>query len=664
MFFQQTGGGTNVPNKNDVENIKRYNDVLKDMQTSLAELRNPLLGVLKPFEDITLTAEALNKAFTGTRQRLQEMMRTISSAAPAIVSLGGTYADAAETINDIAAGTRRNVVASVKDVEDLFTVGKLLGQNVATIVEEFESVGIQYQNIANDLEDSIVYVQRIGQNARTVMADVAKQTEQLSRFNFSEGVLGLTKMAAQASRLRFDMKETFTFAEKVLDPDEAVKMASAFQRLGVSIGNLTDPFQLMNQSINDPSGLQESIINMAKSFTYFDEDTKNFRVSPQGILTMKALADETGLSAENLRKTALAAAEMDDKLKRISTAGLSFNVSEEDKKMIANVARMGEGPSGDYKVSIKDDKGNEYQKKLVDLQEEDFKRLIKQQQEAPKTLEKIQEAQLSTSEKLLAEFQSVRELLSKTYFNMPGVLRNVNNSLDATRDVADSMRKVYEKSGFFEKMEEFRTNLQKIQDANLSQSQRDVAQQQEIVKMKEYMKNVAPAIYDNFKREIQTVYADRGKGVNELMNQILSTFGLGTNSRRLPPGRATGGLVRGPGTSTSDSIETRLSDGEFVVNAASTKAFLPLLNAINESGLRATSTGMNMKVSFDDKTPIPAELTVKLPPDFSSMPSYPAFTEYILQSPETVKQALLEVTEGALLRAGKIAKKGQYSVTT
>jgi hypothetical protein len=155
--------------------------------------------------------------------------------------------------------------------------------------------------------------------------------------------------------------------------------------------------------------------------------------------------------------------------------------------------------------------------------------------------------------------------------------------------------------------------------------------------------------------------------MGDMMKSILTSTGFdmfGEPTGRRPLRRASGGLVTGPGTSTSDSIDAKLSNGEFVVNAASTKSFLPILNAINESGLKSTSTGMSMKVSFDEKTPIPAELTVKLPPDFSSMPSYPAFTEYILQSPETVKQALLEVTEGALLRAGKIAKKGQYSVTT
>jgi hypothetical protein len=44
---------------------------------------------------------------------------------------------------------------------------------------------------------------------------------------------------------------------------------------------------------------------------------------------------------------------------------------------------------------------------------------------------------------------------------------------------------------------------------------------------------------------------------------------------------ASGGYVSGPGTSTSDSIPARLSNGEFVVRAAATRKHLPLLQAIN-----------------------------------------------------------------------------------
>lgn len=47
---------------------------------------------------------------------------------------------------------------------------------------------------------------------------------------------------------------------------------------------------------------------------------------------------------------------------------------------------------------------------------------------------------------------------------------------------------------------------------------------------------------------------------------------------------ATGGLVNGPGTATSDSIPARLSNGESVINARSTAMFGPLLSTLNQAG--------------------------------------------------------------------------------
>ena len=48
---------------------------------------------------------------------------------------------------------------------------------------------------------------------------------------------------------------------------------------------------------------------------------------------------------------------------------------------------------------------------------------------------------------------------------------------------------------------------------------------------------------------------------------------------------AQGGMVTGPGSGTSDSIPAMLSNGEYVVNARSTRLFQPLLAAINGYGV-------------------------------------------------------------------------------
>ncbi|HEV7251674.1 MAG TPA: hypothetical protein VGN97_01035 [Mesorhizobium sp.] len=54
---------------------------------------------------------------------------------------------------------------------------------------------------------------------------------------------------------------------------------------------------------------------------------------------------------------------------------------------------------------------------------------------------------------------------------------------------------------------------------------------------------------------------------------------------------ATGGMIRGPGTGTSDSIPAMLSDGEFVINAKATRKHAALLAAINEDKIPAFANG-------------------------------------------------------------------------
>jgi hypothetical protein len=250
-------------------------------------------------------------------------------------------------------------------------------------------------NIAEATEESVNYIQSIGLNARTIMGDVALRMEYMNRFNFEGGVLGLSKMAAQASMLRFDMNQTADFADKVLNPDGAIQMAAAFQRLGVASGDLVDPFILMDKSINDPEGLQDSIIDLAKQFTIFDEKTGNFRINPGGVRLLKELQEQTGLSYENMTKTALAAADMDRRLSQIS---FGIEGSEEDKMLVANMAKMGEQEGRKFEVEFIDDEGKKQTKALEDLTQAQFEQIKEQvriaeeivrQKELEKQVEKL-----------------------------------------------------------------------------------------------------------------------------------------------------------------------------------------------------------------------------------------------------------------------------------
>ena len=350
-------------------------DFLKS-QEALAEYSNKVLG-----------------AFTQTRGRISEIQTTITDTVPGVRRLGGDLKDVAAIISEVALESRRNVIANSEQVESLYAASQVLGLSAQVLSKSFLDVGMSIESIPDTLKESVNYVRSIGGNAKTVFTDVQKNMEQMNRYQFEGGVLGLTKMAAQASMLRFDIATTFKFADDLLDPDRAIEVAAAFQRLGVTAGNLVDPFQLMNMSINDPSGLQDSLIEISKKYTEFDDKTKTFKINPQGVLTLRELGKQAGLDAKELSKMGLAAAELDNRLSQISP---SLKIKEEDKQYLANISSMNEG--GDYEVKFRDDQGKEQIRKLSEISQTEFEKLIKQQKDGDKTVQELQTSQLRLDE--------------------------------------------------------------------------------------------------------------------------------------------------------------------------------------------------------------------------------------------------------------------------
>jgi hypothetical protein len=334
------------------------------------------------------------------------MQVAIGRANAAVTKLGGDTNDAIQTLQEISEATRRNVIAAEKDVSRLYAAKQVLGDytSVRELVSSLTDVGIQFAQAGVEIEKAINYTRTLGVNTKQIMGDVRENMKRMNEFNFANGVEGLTKMAAQASIFRFSMNDTFTVMETALSPEGAIKLSSAFQRMGIAAGDLTDPFQLMYKSLNDPEGLQKSLGQMTEKFTYFDEKTKTFKISPEGMLQMRELKEQTGISYESLSKSALAAANLGAALRQISPS-IQFK-SEEDKQLLANISRMGE--SGEYEVNVKDSEGKEAYKKFSDLNQEQIDKLIKEQKEGPKTLEDYARGQMDTMKVVEADLHYIR----------------------------------------------------------------------------------------------------------------------------------------------------------------------------------------------------------------------------------------------------------------
>jgi len=417
---------------------------LEELKKNIESLGSPIDKILESIGEMYDEADKLNNAFLGGRVRMDEMADAASRAASGVLRLGGDITDVSNTMAKIAEGSRRNVIATEDQVSKLYAASKILGDDVGSIVNSFEEVGVGTAQIGENLEKSIEYVQSVGLNANVVMGDVKNNMELMNQFNFQDGVVGMSRMAAQASMLRFDMNATSNFAEKVMKPEGAIETASALQRLGVAVGQLGDPFSLMNDAINDPGALQDSLIKATKQFTQFDEKTKTFKINPQGLLTLREMATETGISYEQLSKSALAAADLDKRLSAISPT-LDFE-NEEDKQFIANMATMSK--EGDYVVKLKNDEtGIIETKKLGELTQGEITKLREQQENAPKTLEEIQISQLDVLKDMSA---SLKANLAKGTFGVAGasvVRGNITGAERITRALTSSIDKNVPESG-------------------------------------------------------------------------------------------------------------------------------------------------------------------------------------------------------------------------
>ena len=404
---------------------------LGELGDSLNKIKNPIGAVAESIATMVAATDELNKNFVQSRVRIEEMNVAISQSVAGVTRLGGSLTDVVRTIEGIGAGARRNLIANEETISKIFAASQILGTDAKTLTEAFGQVGYDVSQVGVNLEKSIDYIQSIGLNSKTVTADVLKNMDAMSKFNFGDGVQGLTRMAAQASMLRIDMKTTLDFADKLISPENAINTAAAFQRLGVAVGDLGDPLKLMNDALNDPGAIQDSLINATKQFTYFDEKTQSFRINPQGLLTIRELSKETGIGAGELSKMALSAADLDKRLSSISPS-LNFE-REEDRTFLANLAVK---QGNDYVVQIKNDQGEvELTKKLGEVTQEELKKLREQQDQAPKTLEDIQRSQLSVLQIINSDVKSI--LAAPTYG--AASTRQVTSNIEGFRRISTGL---------------------------------------------------------------------------------------------------------------------------------------------------------------------------------------------------------------------------------
>lgn len=320
--------------------------ILTDLGTELKNLVS-LEAALTRLIYLDEESAKINKTLGLGAQKADEFRKLIIDTSAKYAELGLGLDQIGKDYLALSNVFNTNISISDETLTELAATTLVTGQKGDVLAKAFRQVGVDVAGIAPRMMEVTEAAKQAGVSVGSVSAGVVANISKLNLYNFEGGVKGLAKMSAQASRLGIDMKSIFTLTEKVFNPDGAIEVAAAMQRLGVATGALVDPLRLMDLSQNDPAELQNQIVNMTKDFVRFNKDLGEFQILPGEKRRLREIADALGMTADELAGMALNASNLEYKMKQIKFAP---GTSKEDREMIATLAQINKDGVAELKV--------------------------------------------------------------------------------------------------------------------------------------------------------------------------------------------------------------------------------------------------------------------------------------------------------------------------
>ena len=388
-------------------------------------------GSGKAFGELDTLGTEIQHSFGVSKERLDEFRFSIAETSPELIKMGLSQQKA--TDNFIAMSKELGTAASIGNeaIIEMSAAAELTGQDVSKLTAGFREVGVSIYDVGDQMKDVANYAKSVGVSVSAVSAGVVGNLGKMNLYNFEGGIKGLTSMAAQAARLGISMDTVFGLSEKLMDPEQAIDMSAALQRLGVTSSALLDPLKAMDLAQNDPEALQKEMVNISKEFTKFYEASGKMEIMPGAKRRLREVAKELGMNADELAKMSINAADFDKKMSQIEFPELAQD--KETKEMIASMAQLKDGKA---MINIKNEQTGEVELKQVgQLTGKDIESLKMSQEESGKSVEQLAIDQLDELKQIkglmdgtlkAAEYgKATTPALSKLFYGLKGVEKSV-----------------------------------------------------------------------------------------------------------------------------------------------------------------------------------------------------------------------------------------------
>ncbi len=316
----------------------------------------PLKKAFNVFLEIQSTVGNLAADIGLTAEESRGLLNNFASLTLSAMKFGGTMKDVATLISTFSETTGKNRLFNEREVEQLIELGlgtNLGVQGAAELASSFDNIGISLERTINLTDKARNMAAKMNLNSTKVLKTYKGLVESLSGIGFGRGLDNLTKLAAKATAIRFDIvKSTEAFTDSFSDLEKAVEASARMQVLGGKFAeNFGDPMQLAFESMNDPAKLAERVTGLVKGAII--KSGKDFIIPPAERKMLQIAAETLGQDYNELKNTALEQAKIADKMTALGKAGFSLmGLEEEDRLGIASLMQLNQ--QGKYEIRMSD----------------------------------------------------------------------------------------------------------------------------------------------------------------------------------------------------------------------------------------------------------------------------------------------------------------------
>lgn len=542
-----------------------------------------IVMMVEEYDKLNVAAQGYVRNVGGGERAMQKMKIQASAVASEISKWGGMaykMQDILKNMAELSEKTGRNFEymskSQYKSLEDLTKFG--IDKDV---LSQYDTFGLSVDVIDKKIASIYSTAGKHGLNAKAVTNAVTKNLKMAQNYTFASGVKALERMAERSVALKFNMDQAARFADKVSTLEGAVQAGAGLSVLGGDFARFGNPLQMLYEGLNDAEGLMDRMVNMYSSMAKFDEKKGQIDISSFNRIRMKQSAQEMGVDPSEMMSMAMNLAR-----ENMVTSQLGKGLDKDTETYIKNIARIDE--KGKAVVTFNAGQENEETKAVSSLTMEDKARL-KNESKQKELKEGATVGDILVSTRTMTDkLNDILDVLKSRIVNMMAKLVGGTDE-----EMAQNMGLNKANAELFEDIsDDFYTRKLHSGSVNilkqLGMSTEDIAEVEKGRSDSKFSQDEFDQKLISLLNAAQAQGYTKANAHNGIIKYKYNDNYWLKDDKEVDMGNkklfSHGGSVVGPGGPKDDLIHARLSNGEYVVNAAAAAKNRGTLDAINAQG--------------------------------------------------------------------------------